>query len=239
MSPRKKFKSSLPDEILEASVPLDSPALVLAAGPALWGMPAEILRLVRRCDTLSFQSEMPADTYGQIALEMTLEDLYNLSQTCKDMRVRLWCRSATFIWTDVIKAKAYGSCVPPLPPFLKVPEYIHFLLSSHCYVRPAMPCLSAQHLTSYFTSIELWGIWGRYLLPIHGSCMFCMLAKRVRRVSPFESSRRRANLMHRKCRTVWYGDAAKQIQSLSYDLSDAVLGHTTLSQYFIVLDPSE
>lgn len=45
--------------------------------------------------------------------------------------------------------------------------------------------------------------------------------------------------MHRKCRTIWYGDAAKQIQPLSCDLSDAVLKHTTLSQYFIVLDPSE
>lgn len=95
MPPRKKFKSGHPDEIHDALDPLDPPALVLAAGPVLWGMPAEILRLVRRCNTLSFSSEMPADTYGQIAVEMTLEDLYNLSQTCKDMRVRLWCRSAT------------------------------------------------------------------------------------------------------------------------------------------------
>lgn len=153
MPPRKKFKSGHPDEIHEALVALDPPASVLAAGPVLWGMPAEILRLVRRCDMLSFQNGMPADTYGQIALEMTLADLYHLSQMCKDMRVRLWCRSATFIWTDVIKAKAHGSYVPPLPPFLKVHEYIHFLLSSHCYVRPIMPCLSAQHLTSLISPV--------------------------------------------------------------------------------------
>ncbi|EIW59866.1 uncharacterized protein TRAVEDRAFT_47167 [Trametes versicolor FP-101664 SS1] len=180
MPPRKKFKSGHPDEIHEVSSPLDPSALVLAAGPVLWGMPAEILRL--------------------IALEMTLADLYHLSQTCKDMRVRLWCRSATFIWTDVIKAKAHGSCVPPLPPFLKVPEYMHFLLSSHCY-----NCGAA------------------------GADIFCPYMARACSVC----------LRNESGVTIWYGDAAKQIQSLSRDLSDAVLGHTTLSQYFIVQDPSD
>ncbi|KAL1940730.1 hypothetical protein VTO73DRAFT_7771 [Trametes versicolor] len=113
MPPRKKFKSDRPDEIHEALVPLDPPALVLASGPVLWGMPGEILRL--------------------IALEMDLEDLYRLAQTCKDMRARLWCRSATFIWTDVMKVPVRGSGIAVPPSYLKVPEFIHLACSSHCY----------------------------------------------------------------------------------------------------------
>lgn len=42
-----------------------------------------------------------------------------------------------------------------------------------------------------------------------------------------------------KCRIVWYGDAAKQVQSLNSDISENVLEHATLAQYFFVLDPSK
>lgn len=45
--------------------------------------------------------------------------------------------------------------------------------------------------------------------------------------------------MSSNCRVVWYSDAAKEVQSLNIDISDTVLAHATLAQYFFVLDPSE
>ncbi|EIW59865.1 uncharacterized protein TRAVEDRAFT_20142 [Trametes versicolor FP-101664 SS1] len=182
MPPIKKRKVAHANEGHKdlGALPSHEVAPVLAARPVLWGLPFDVIRI--------------------IALEMHLQDLYNLSQACKNLRSCLWSKDAETLWKAVIKKNGHQpSLHQPPPPFLKIPAYVHLACSTHC-----SNC---------------------------GAPGAEILRKWVVRMCP-------ACLRYGSAAIVWYGDAAKQMQSLNSDISENVLEHATLAQYFFVLDPS-
>ncbi|OSD05397.1 hypothetical protein PYCCODRAFT_1234910 [Trametes coccinea BRFM310] len=74
--------------------------------------------------------EMPIDVLNEIFSYLSSQDLLSLAQTSKVLRRFLLDRSNVRIWRDAREAL---DDIPPLPPVLSEPAYVHLLFSPYCH----------------------------------------------------------------------------------------------------------
>ncbi len=69
----------------------------------------------------------------QIFGQLEPQDLFNLSRSCKKFRTFFLNRNNERLWDSAIRN---AEDLPPRPPWMSIPGFIHLLFSPTCHVRP-------------------------------------------------------------------------------------------------------